>query len=106
MTKSSTLETTSRSPQNGLGNLNPRSHLTQTGFMLGQNIQWRFYGHTLTDKTSSPIMASISSDSSWQGFYPLTKFSINKLPGKSFTGTKNSLSLIPNHSPNLPTKTS
>src|SRR5258708_23553091 len=35
MTKSLTLETTSRSPQNGLGNLNPRSCLTQTGFTLG-----------------------------------------------------------------------
>src|SRR5258708_7072136 len=106
MMKSLTLETTLRSPQNRLGNLNPRSHLTWTGFTLGRNIQWQFYGHTLTDKTSSPIMASISSDSSWQVSTPITMLSMTKLPGNSSMGTKNSLSLIPINSPILPTKSS
>ncbi len=106
MMKSSTLATMSSSLPEGLVNPKPKSRLTQTGTMPGQNIQRRFYGHTHIGNASSPIMGSTSLGSSWQVLTPITMSSTTKPLENSSTGTRSSLLLILISLQTLPIKSS
>ncbi len=104
MTKSSTLETISSSQQSRQANQRLKLSMTHSGTMCGQNIQLQFCGPTHIGKKNSMNMANISLANSLQVLTLPLISSLTKLPGSSFTDTKNYPLLTSINLPSSPTK--